>query len=37
MQDNITPANKQAIMRGFFDMFKSYKQKALWKTNNLQN
>jgi DNA-directed RNA polymerase beta subunit len=29
MQDNITPANKQAIMRGFFDMFKSYKQKAL--------
>jgi DNA-directed RNA polymerase beta subunit len=29
MQDNITPANKQLIIKGFFDMFKSYKQKAV--------
>jgi hypothetical protein len=29
MQDNITPANKQAIIKGFFDMFKSYKQKVV--------
>jgi DNA-directed RNA polymerase beta subunit len=29
MQDAITPPNKQAIIKGFFDMFKSYKQQPL--------
>jgi hypothetical protein len=37
MQDAITPPNKQAIIKGFFDMFKSYKQQPLWKMNNSQD